>query len=71
MSESEQMWNIEPAAGEPLNVVRPTSERIACRSERQADLARSSGPTFREVTTTRWILAGCSTCGLCADMLAR
>jgi len=71
MPESEHMRNIEPAAPSPNNVVMAPSDRIACRSERVDDLTRVTGPTFREVTATRWILAGCRTCGLCADMVAR
>ena len=45
-----------------------TLERMVCMDERLHDLARSNGDSPRETTARRWILAGCRSCGQCAEM---
>lgn len=52
-------------------VVAMTGERIACRSERMADLAHDSGDQRRDAITRLWVMSGCKACGQCADMVAR
>lgn len=61
----------EKVAIPPRAVVSMTSERIACRAEKMADLARESGNERRDAITRLWVMSGCKACGQCADMVAR
>lgn len=71
MHEGERMRNIEPAAGEPPNVVKATSERIACRIVALDDLMRDTGRPAADAFAKLWTLSRCRACGQCADMAAR
>jgi len=62
---------IVPEAAPARAVVAMTGERIACRSEKMADLARETGNQRRDAITRLWVLSGCKACGQCADMAAR